>query len=554
VARIFISHSSANNDRAIQLRDWLVSNGWNDIFLDLDPERGIAAGERWKEALQKAAQRCEVVLALISPEWLASDWCRPELNTAQLMGKKVIILLIGSKSSEIPGDLKDAQYVNLLHDPDAYTRLKGGLKHAGLDPASFPFEEGRGPYPGFAPLEEADAAIFFGRDAQIVRGLDKMRGLARTGVERMLIVLGASGCGKSSFLRAGLWPRLKRDDSTWLPLPTIRPERAVISGKFGLVEALYRIMNEAPFAEKLQKQELPRSRADSEEFVTTRDDGLVKILAALTEAGHVAGLSGEETAPPTIVIPIDQGEELLNEDGHAEAKRFIDILTKTLGVDPRVLALFTMRTDSFPEFQNDPVLATVPKDTFTLDMMLEGSYREVIEGPAALVKPKPLKIDPQLTEALLQDASGQDALPLLAFTMRYLYDQYKANDELNLGSYEKLGRLKGVIETTVKQALADGSMKGELPKDEKAQLALIRKAFIPNLARVNPAGQFVRRIATRTEIPPEAQPIIDCLTEARLLIKDRRTVGGGEVEVIEVAHELLSLLGCCLPFSHSTLR
>jgi hypothetical protein len=59
VALIFISHSSANNDRAIQLRDWLVANGWDDMFLDLDPERGIAAGERWKEALQKAAQRCE---------------------------------------------------------------------------------------------------------------------------------------------------------------------------------------------------------------------------------------------------------------------------------------------------------------------------------------------------------------------------------------------------------------------------------------------------------------------------------------------------------------
>jgi hypothetical protein len=37
MARIFISHSSANNDRAIQLRDWLVANGWDDVFLDLDP-------------------------------------------------------------------------------------------------------------------------------------------------------------------------------------------------------------------------------------------------------------------------------------------------------------------------------------------------------------------------------------------------------------------------------------------------------------------------------------------------------------------------------------
>src|SRR5262252_9541368 len=539
MARIFISHSSANNYWAIQLRDWLVENGWDDIFLELDPERGIAAGERWKEALQKASQRCEAVLALISPEWLASGWCRPELNTAQLMGKKIIVLLIGSKPSEIPGDLKDAQYVDLINDPDGYARLKVGLKRAGLDPSSFPFAEGRRPYPGFPPFEEEDAAIFFGRDAQIVRGLDELRRLARTGVERMLIILGASGCGKSSFLRAGLWPRLKRDDSAWLPLPTIRPERAVISGTFGLVEALYRTMNEAPFAVNLQKRDLPRSRADVEEFITTSDDGLVKILAALREAAHMPGLSGEGPPPLIIVLPIDQGEELFNEEGSAEAKRFIDVLSKTLAADARVFALLTMRTDSFPQVQNNSVLAALPKDTFTLDKMLEGSYREIIEGPAALVKPTPLKIDPQLTEALLQDAAGQDALALFAFTLRYLYDKYRANNELNLEGYEKLGRLKGVIETTVKQALAEGVAKGELPKDEKAQLALIRTAFIPHLARVNPAGEFVRRIATRDEIPPEARPVIDRLVEARLLINDRRTVGAEDVDVIEVAHEAL---------------
>jgi formylglycine-generating enzyme required for sulfatase activity len=79
----------------------------------------------------------------------------------------------------------------------------------------------------------------------------------------------------------------------------------------------------------------------------------------------------------------------------------------------------------------------------------------------------------------------------------------------------------------------------ELPKDDKAQLVLIRMAFIPHLARVNAAGQFIRRIAARDEIPSEARPLIDCLTEARLLIKDRRTVGGKDVEVIEVAHEAL---------------
>ena len=335
MARIFISHSSRNNDRAKEVASWLAANGWDDIFLDLDPERGIAAGERWKEALQKAAQRCEVVLALISPEWLASDWCRPELNTAQLMGKKIIVLLIGSKSSEIPGDLKDAQYVDLINDPDAYTRLKEGLKRAGLDPASFPFEEGRRPYPGFLPLEEKDAAIFFGRDAQIVRGLDACAGLPAPGW---------SACSSSWALRER--QVLVLEGRTLAALAARRPDLAAAADhparargdlrhSLALVEALYDIMNAAPFAEKLQKQDLPRSRADIEEFVTRSDDGLLKILAALREAGHVPGLSGEETSPPTIVLPIDQGEELFNEEGRAEAKRFIDILSKTLAADPR---------------------------------------------------------------------------------------------------------------------------------------------------------------------------------------------------------------------------
>ena len=65
-------------------------------------------------------------------------------------------------------------------------------------------------------------------------------------------------------------------------------------------------------------------------------------------------------------------------------------------------------------------------------MMLEGSYRAVIEGPARLVEPNPLKIDPRLTDALLEDVSGQDALPLLAFTLAHLYENYAADNELNL--------------------------------------------------------------------------------------------------------------------------
>ena len=43
MSRIFLSHSSLDNGSAVALRDWLVSEGWDDLFLDVDPERGIGA-------------------------------------------------------------------------------------------------------------------------------------------------------------------------------------------------------------------------------------------------------------------------------------------------------------------------------------------------------------------------------------------------------------------------------------------------------------------------------------------------------------------------------
>jgi TIR domain len=75
VSRIFLSHSNDDNAPAIALRDWLLAEGWNDLFLDLDPERGIAAGERWERKLNQSASRCEAVLFLVSKAWLSSRWC-----------------------------------------------------------------------------------------------------------------------------------------------------------------------------------------------------------------------------------------------------------------------------------------------------------------------------------------------------------------------------------------------------------------------------------------------------------------------------------------------
>jgi hypothetical protein len=55
LGKIFISHSSANNAEALAINDWLSEQGWGDVFLDLDPKRGLVAGDRWQAALKYAS-------------------------------------------------------------------------------------------------------------------------------------------------------------------------------------------------------------------------------------------------------------------------------------------------------------------------------------------------------------------------------------------------------------------------------------------------------------------------------------------------------------------
>jgi tetratricopeptide (TPR) repeat protein len=522
------------------MRDWLSSKGWGDIFLDLDPRSGISAGENWQEALKRAADRCQAVLFLISREWLASRWCLAEFLLAKQLGKRLFPLIIDETPTEaLPLELTaNHQAVNLANDPEWEERLAGGLRRAGLDPETFPFASGRRPYPGFEPLTEEDAAIYFGREAQIVRGLDRLRNMSDAGVEQILVILGASGAGKSSFLRAGLWPRLKRDDRNFLPLPVIRPEREVVSGKFGLFSALEQSCQHPRVGLKLAEHGLARSRGGIGDIISSTPEALLKYFRCFREA-HAASLVMEQTAAqPVLVISIDQAEELFNEEGSSEANLFMELLAKALSEDRRVLVILALRSDAFPRLQTQVSLAAVRKEPFDLPPMPAGSLRLVIEGPAQVARP-PLKLDPKLVDALLEDASGEDTLPLLAFTLGRLLRDYGADGALNLAEYEKLGRSKGAVDAAVSEVLKEGERLNILPKEKAAQDSFLRETFIPHLARINRAGQFVRRVASKAEIPSGSHRLIDLFVEARLLVKDRRASRSGEIEIIEVAHEAL---------------
>src|SRR5262249_24655283 len=129
---------------------------------------------------------------------------------------------------------------------EGLARLRIGLMQSGLDPKFFKWppdhDPDRAPYRGLKSLEAEDAGIFFGREEPTLVALEMLRGLREAPRPRLLVIVGASGAGKSSFMRAGLLPRLARDDLNFLPLPVIRPGRAVLTGDAGLIASLERAL------------------------------------------------------------------------------------------------------------------------------------------------------------------------------------------------------------------------------------------------------------------------------------------------------------------------
>ena len=436
-------------------------------------------------------------------------------------------------------DMGDYQLKNIAQPVRVYgVRLDGAP--AGLDPKHFAWppasDPNRPPYRGLRPLEAEDAGIFFGRDAPVVEALDRLRGLREAVPPRLLVILGASGAGKSSFLRAGLVPRLKRDDRHYLPLPIIRPERAVISGETGLLRALEGALKEA---------RITMPRADLRAAIQGGGTKLKPLLQALADKATPTALdTGAKAKAPALILSIDQGEELFLAEAQDEAQPFLALLRDLLNEDmPAIVAIFTIRSDNYEHLQLVKELEGMRQELLSLPPLPKGSYAEIVKGPARRLEgtARALKIEDGLVDALLADievGGAKDVLPLLAFTLERLYDEYHAGGSLKLSHYNDLGRVKGSIEAAVERALKAADADPAIPKDHLARLALLRRGLIPWLAGIDPdTGAPRRRIARLSEIPSEARPLIQHLVEQRLLATDVANDTGENT--IEPAHEAL---------------
>jgi TIR domain len=557
MSRIFLSHSSKDDREAVALKQWLVEQDpplATDIFLDLDRRRGIRPGTRWKDALREANARCEAVICLLSSNWEASSECKTEYRTAETLNKRIFCARLEQLThSDISSEWQRVDLfgngpktpieivINGVDEvvefaTEGLLRLKDEIVRAGVGPESFawppPGDLDRRPYRGWEPHDEVDAGVFFGRDAQLVRGLDSLRRMRASGVETLFVVLGASGAGKSSFLRAGLLPRLRRDDREFVVLDVVRPERNVLTGPTGLAHAIHSTRCRLGLTEP--------HLADVKAACRTNSRRLRELLREIQDAAARSVLIDEDDGGslPTLVLPLDQAEELFACDAGDEALQFLQMLDEHARTPTAcrlsLIVVVTIRTDHAQSLQSVPELAAVKAVLFDdLKPMPRGQFKEVIVGPArrAADGGRPLRIEPALVDELLADCTdGADTLPLLSLMLARLFDDYGDDGDLTLAEYQAMGGMRNIVQTEVDGLLSRDN------QTRREQLKLLRTAFVPWLATFSPGNdQAVRRVARWDDLPPKTQPLLDAFVAKRLLVKDTRASG----DVVEVALESL---------------
>jgi uncharacterized protein YjbI with pentapeptide repeats len=541
MSAIFISHSSKDRADTDAMAAWLKKQGHTSYFIDYDENSGTRVGTDWEQVLYQRLRQCQAVVALVTPNWLKSKWCFAEMIQAREKGKPIFPVKL--ESCELPGILTGIQSIDLTVDKEiGYRRLAAGLKQQGLDPADvFVWNPERPPYPGFPAFEEADAAVFFGRSADILSARETFEGLRRHNrdVPRLVLVLGSSGSGKSSLVRAGLIPRLKKDEKNWLALRPFRPQDELnpLDALAFAFESTYKDLGLHCDNDLLHLR--LRRAAES----TPVDSGeLLKIARELASAA--------DHREATVLVTVDQVEELLNSgsqeigkplnsESQETEKTFLRFLGASLSAgDRHLMVVATIRSDSFEVFQNQ--VASLESEyrlglehrLLTVEPIPIERYGALIEGPARVAG---LELETNLVLTLLRDAGQSDLLPLVAFTLRRLYDLHFEGPESNqrakltLREYEELGGLAEAVPNA-----AEGMFKAPLRTTD--EINAFREALIPGLIRYNEDRSYSRQRAFRDELPPEASGLLEAFVNARILVASADKDGR---PTVEIAHEAL---------------
>ncbi len=418
----------------------------------------------------------------------------------------------GDKTYNLSGDFRGA----ILNIESTFVNSSTAQDIEGLPP-----EPGTPPYKGLQFFDEADAEHFLGREALTARLSERLR------ETRFLAVIGASGSGKSSLVRAGLVPALRRG----------KPLADGALPPAGSDQWLIRVLTPTTHPlDALAVALLPDAEPTA---VTTLRDRLAAEPGAL--AAVTPDLLG--TAHPQLLLVIDQFEELFSLSRHEEERQaFIDNLVTAVAGDAPVAdgapvrVVIVLRADFYDRCaQYEGLRELVSRRQEYIGAMSRDELFRVIVLPAAR---DDWKIQEGLVELMLDDVGDEPgALPLLSHALLETW-QRRRGRTMTLSGYKESGGVRGAIaktaETVFRQRLT------------AAQQPIARMIFM----RLTELGESVdsetpdtRRRAlfseliTRATDVPTLEAVLNILVDSRLVMTD--VIPPGEVKVVEVCHEAL---------------
>ena len=363
------------------------------------------------------------------------------------------------------------------------------------------------PYKGLKKFEPEDTDLFFGRD-QFLAGL--VNDLEQT---NFILLLGASGSGKSSVVRAGLIPWLQQKWGKHFVSLMFTPDRDPFESLYGsLLSRGY-------------------SQSQAELARTGKVDTLSQVVKTL------------KPAESFWLIFIDQFEELftISEDDKRDLFiRSLVKLSKERVSDPPIRIVATMRADFLDQLDSAPanLLARITeKHRPLITQMQSDELRLAIEQPAAH---HGVVFETGLVEQIIKEVQGQaGCLPLLQYTLDRLWEtELQAatfqTRTLTISTYRQLGGVRGALQQRVDQVYS------ALPEAEQlaAQRIFLKLVGIGGNAEAGIEWQPVRRRAYRMEFSTGLeQKVLTQLINENLLISNRPAQS--QASTVEIVHETL---------------
>ncbi|MBD0256824.1 MAG: toll/interleukin-1 receptor domain-containing protein, partial [Cytophagales bacterium] len=515
---VFISYNSLDHQTVQRIVQQLSERGIA-AFLD---RWYLPAGIPWPQQLENVMKTCRAVAIFLGPNGMGR-WQKPEMNLAlnrqsnQNDFPVIPVLLPGA--DPVLGFLALQTWVDLRQGVDEFSVDLLTAAIQGKPPGSdVQLRMDRAmsnicPYRGLRFFREEDAPFFFGRDAFTGRLRDAVVKHA------LIVVVGASGSGKSSVVRAGLLPHLRKPgtDRTWdvgTMVPGDRPLQNMAAVFAPLLEPG---LTEAFLFEEISK------------WTELLESGKAHLSDLVERALQ------KQQGTNRFLLVVDQWEELYapSQNERLRQKFFDEILTATSATNLSVI--LTVRGDFYHHLINDRSFADQLVDgaVVPISRMTSKELAQIIELPANKVG---LQFQPGLVGRILDQVQERpESLSLLEFMLEELWKK-RQGQWLTHEAYEQLGELEGAIANHAKDVIATLSrQQREIAK--RIFLQLVRPGGEGSAANAELEIITVRRRIAFDELPEESREVVQGLAKAHLIVTGRSEATGKEV--IDLVHEAL---------------